>query len=366
MGLSIGIVGLPNVGKSSTFNALTKTQNAQSANYPFCTIEPNKAIVEVPDSRLKNLAKIINPERVLHSMVEFVDIAGLVRGANKGEGLGNQFLANIKETDVILHLVRCFEDENITHVEGSVDPLRDIEVIDLELILADLASLQKRIEKLTRQAKADKDAKSMLDLSLELCKHLEEGNPARTFAQKDHQDFLMLNRELRFLSNKEVIFGANVAEEDLSQDNMHVKNLRQYAQKHGCEMIKLCAKLEEDMVGMEDEEKSEFLESLGSKESGLEQIIRTGFYKLGLISYFTAGIKEVRSWTIRRGDSAPVAAGVIHKDFEKGFIRAETISYEDFVKYGGEAKCKEAGVLRVEGRDYIVQDGDVMHFRFNV
>lgn len=366
MGLSIGIVGLPNVGKSSTFNALTKAQNAQSANYPFCTIEPNRAIVEVPDVRLVELSKIVKPERVLHSMVEFVDIAGLVKGASKGEGLGNQFLGNIKETDVILHLVRCFDDENITHVEGSINPLRDIEIIDLELLLADLATLEKRIEKLTRQAKADKEAKAMLDIALELQKHLEETKPVRTFAKKENENFKVLNKELRFLSNKEVIFGANVSEEYLAQDNAYVDALRKYASENNCEVIKLCAKLEEDMVGMEEEERKEFLESLGCSEGGLEQIIRTGFYKLGLISYFTAGVKEVRSWTIKKGDSAPVAAGVIHKDFEKGFIRAETISYEDFIKYGGEVKAKEAGALRVEGKDYIVQDGDVMHFRFNV
>ncbi|MCE3036860.1 redox-regulated ATPase YchF [Helicobacter sp. faydin-H20] len=366
MGLSIGIVGLPNVGKSSTFNALTKAQNAQSANYPFCTIEPNKAVVEVPDARLHHIAKIINPEKILHSMVEFVDIAGLVKGASKGEGLGNQFLANIKETDVILHLVRCFDDENITHVEGSIDPIRDVEIIDLELILADLATLQKRIEKLVRQAKADKEAKAMLELAEALQKHLEEGKPVRNFEKQDSEEFYLLNRELRFLSNKEVIFGANVSEDDLAEDNTYVMRLKEYAQKNGCEIIKLCAKLEEDMVSMSDEEKKEFLESMGCSESGLEQIIRTGFYKLGLISYFTAGVKEVRSWTIKKGDSAPVAAGVIHKDFEKGFIRAETIAYDDFIKYGGEAKCKEAGVLRIEGKDYIVQDGDIMHFRFNV
>lgn len=366
MGLSIGIVGLPNVGKSSTFNALTKAQNAQSANYPFCTIEPNRAVVEVPDSRLDALSEIVKPERILHSMVEFVDIAGLVKGASKGEGLGNQFLGNIKETDVILHLVRCFDDENVTHVEGDVNPIRDIEIIDLELLLADLATLEKRIERLSRQAKADKEAKAMLEIALELQKHLESTKPVRTFEKKDDEGFKALNKELRFLSNKEVIFGANVAEEFLSEDNAHTLALRTYAKENQCEVIKLCAKLEEDMVGMEEEEKKEFLQSLGCEESGLEQIIRTGFYKLGLISYFTAGVKEVRAWTIKRGDSAPVAAGVIHKDFEKGFIRAETISYEDFIKHGGEAKAKEAGALRVEGKEYIVQDGDIMHFRFNV
>ncbi|WP_104697226.1 MULTISPECIES: redox-regulated ATPase YchF [unclassified Helicobacter] len=366
MGLSIGIVGLPNVGKSSTFNALTKAQNAQSANYPFCTIEPNRAVVEVPDSRLNEVSKIVKPERILHSMVEFVDIAGLVRGANKGEGLGNQFLGNIKEVDVILHLVRCFDDENVTHVEGSVDPIRDIEIIDLELLLADLATLEKRIEKLVRQAKADKEAKNMLDVALELKKHLEEGRPVRSFIEKDRDEFKNLNRELRFLSNKEIIFGANVSEDFLAQDNEYIRSLKQYASANHCEVIKLCAKLEEDMVGMEEAEKKEFLESLGCKESGLEQIIRTGFYKLGLISYFTAGVKEVRAWTIKKGSSAPVAAGVIHKDFERGFIKAETISYDDFIKYGGEAKAKEAGALRVEGKDYVVQDGDIMHFKFNV
>ena len=366
MGLSIGIVGLPNVGKSSTFNALTKAQNAQSANYPFCTIEPNRASVEVPDKRLLGLAEIVKPERILHSMVEFVDIAGLVKGASKGEGLGNQFLANIKETDVILHLVRCFEDDNITHVEGSIDPLRDIEIIDLELLFADLATLEKRIEKLNRQAKADKDSKVMLEVALELKKHFESGKPARNFSQRDSQAFLELNKELRFLSNKEVIFGANVSEAELAKDNAQVSALKKYANENQCEVIKLCAKLEEEMVEMSEEEKREFLESLGCVESGLEQIIRTGFKKLGLISYFTAGVKEVRAWTIKKGDSAPVAAGVIHKDFEKGFIRAETISYEDFIRYGGESKAKEAGALRIEGKDYIVQDGDVMHFRFNV
>ncbi|ANV97444.1 redox-regulated ATPase YchF [Helicobacter enhydrae] len=366
MGLSIGIVGLPNVGKSTTFNALTKTQNAQSANYPFCTIEPNKAFVPVPDVRLQELAKIVNPERIQHSVVEFVDIAGLVRGASKGEGLGNQFLGNIKETDVILHIVRCFDDENITHVEGGVDPIRDIEIIDLELILADLQTLEKRIQKLQRQGKADKNAKAPLDLALMLQKHLEEGKAVRIFEKRDDEHFIELNKELRFLSNKDVIFAANVGEEELAQDNAYVVALKKYASENGCEVIKLCSKLEEEMLGMSDEERSEFLSSLGSQMSGLDQIIQKGFEKLGLISYFTAGVKEVRSWTIRKGDTAPVAAGVIHKDFEKGFIRAETIAYADFVGYGGEAKAKEAGAMRVEGKEYIVQDGDVMHFRFNV
>lgn len=367
MGLSIGIVGLPNVGKSTTFNALTKTQNAQAANYPFCTIEPNKAVVPVPDTRLQELAKIVNPERIQNSVVEFVDIAGLVKGASKGEGLGNQFLANIRETEVILHIVRCFEDSNITHVEGSIDPLRDVEIIETELLIADMQTLQKRVEKLTRMAKSgtDKEAKKTLEVAQELLEHIENGNPVRTFGNKD-EVFLGLDKELRFLTNKEIIYGANVDEVGLNADNSFVEQLREYAKKNGAEVIKLCSKIEEELVGLSQEEQEEFLQELGVKESGLNVVIRLGFSKLGLISYFTAGVKEVRAWTIHRGDKAPVAAGVIHKDFEKGFIRAEVISYEDFIKYGGEAKAKEAGAMRVEGKDYIVVDGDVMHFRFNV
>ena len=367
MGLSIGIVGLPNVGKSTTFNALTKTQNAQAANYPFCTIEPNKAVVPVPDTRLQELAKIVNPERIQNSVVEFVDIAGLVKGASKGEGLGNQFLANIRETEVILHIVRCFEDSNITHVEGSIDPLRDVEIIETELLIADMQTLQKRVEKLTRMAKSgtDKEAKKTLEVAQELLEHIENGNAVRTFGNKD-EVFLGLDKELRFLTNKEIIYGANVDEVGLNADNSFVEQLREYAKKNGAEVIKLCSKIEEELVGLNQEEQEEFLQELGVKESGLNAVIRLGFSKLGLISYFTAGVKEVRAWTNHRGEKEPVAAGVIHKDFEKGFIRAEVISYEDFIKYGGEAKAKEAGAMRVEGKDYIVVDGDVMHFRFNV
>lgn len=366
MGLSIGIVGLPNVGKSTTFNALTKAQNAQSANYPFCTIEPNKAIVEVPDLRLNELAKIVKPQRILHSQIEFVDIAGLVRGASKGEGLGNQFLANIKEADMILHIVRCFEDSDITHIENRIDPLGDIEIIELELILADIATLLKRVAKLEREAKASKEAGKILQCAKKLLAHLETNSPARSFADFATSECETLNKELRFLSAKEVIYGANVDESGLSEDSEYVKKVRDYGAKQGFETIKLCAKIEEEMVGLSEEERAEFLNDLGCTESGLEQIIRTGFSKLGLISYFTAGVQEVRSWTIKNGSKAPQAAGVIHNDFEKGFIRAETIAYEDFIKYGGEAKAKEAGAMRSEGKDYIVQDGDVMHFRFNV
>ena len=366
MGLGVGIVGLPNIGKSTTFNALTKAQNAESANYPFCTIEPNKAIVPVPDKRLAELAKIVNPERIQHSTIDFVDIAGLVKGASKGEGLGNQFLSNIREVEVILHMVRCFEDENITHVEGSINPLRDIEIIESELIFADIQQLEKKLDKLTRTAKADKSAKGALDLASELKAHLDELKPVSTFTKKDDPIFEALDKELRFLSNKEIIYGANVDEESLTEENEYVKALKEHAQNVGAEVIMLCAKIEEELVGLSDEEANEFLSELGVSESGLHKIIRLAFDKLGLISYFTAGVKEVRAWTIHKGWKAPKAASVIHNDFEKGFIRAEVIAYEDYIACGGETKSKEAGKMRLEGKDYVVADGDVMHFRFNV
>lgn len=366
MGLSIGIVGLPNVGKSTTFNALTKAQNAESANYPFCTIEPNRAVVAVPDKRLDEIAKIVNPQRILHTQIEFVDIAGLVRGASKGEGLGNQFLANIKEANAILHIVRCFKNDDITHVEGRIDPIADISIIELELILSDIASLEKRKEKLERELKSSKSSSKVLEVANELLSHLQGGAPASSFALRDSDEFNLLDRDLRFLSNKPVIYGANVAEDELEMDNEFVKLVREYGAKHNAEVIKLCSKIEEEMVGLSESERDEFLQSLGCVESGLEQIIRVGFAKLGLICYFTAGVQEVRAWSIKNGEKAPSAAGVIHKDFERGFIRAETISYSDFIKYGGEQKAKEAGALRSEGKDYIVQDGDIMHFRFNV
>ncbi|HEC1548455.1 TPA: redox-regulated ATPase YchF [Campylobacter upsaliensis] len=367
MSLAVGIVGLPNVGKSTTFNALTKAQNAQSANYPFCTIEPNRAMVEVPDERLKELARIVKPEKILHSLIEFVDIAGLVKGASKGEGLGNKFLSNIRETEVILHIVRCFDDENITHVEGGVDPIRDIEIINTELILADIEQLSKKIEKLNKEARANqKGAKETLELANALLEHLNKGFSASSYEERESELYQNLIKELRLLSAKEVIYGANVDEEGIDKDNQFVLALKEYAKKNNQEVIKLCAKIEEELVGLSDEEGAEFLNSLGVKESGLAQIIRTAFSKLGLISYFTAGEIEVRSWTIKRGYKAPKAASVIHNDFEKGFIKAEVIAYEDFVKFKGENGAKEAGKLRLEGKDYIVCDGDVMHFRFNV
>lgn len=364
--MKVGIVGLPNVGKSTTFNALTKTQNAQAQNYPFCTIEPNKAVVPVPDERLYEIAKIVDPQKIIHSTIEFVDIAGLVKGASKGEGLGNQFLANIRETNIILHMVRCFEDSNIIHVENSIDPIRDVEIIEQELLYSDMEMLERRIAKLTKQAKGNKEAKKELEIANELMEWISEGNPVSTFFKKDDESFKKLEKELNFLTNKEIFYGANVDEDGLVEDNEYVKKLKEYAKKHNREVIKICAKLEEEMVDMDDEEKKEFLASLGVSESGLEQIIKKAFKKLDLINYFTAGKTEVRSWTIKKGTKAPEAAGVIHTDFEKGFIKAEVISYEDFIKYGGEQKAKEAGAMRLEGKDYVVKDGDIMHFRFNV
>ncbi len=367
MALSIGIVGLPNVGKSTTFNALTKAQNAQAANYPFCTIEPNKAIVPVPDPRLAKLSAIVNPERVLHATIEFVDIAGLVKGASKGEGLGNQFLGNIRETSAIVHVVRCFDDENVIHVNANPDPADDIEVINMELIFSDMDQLTRKIDRLGKQIKTDKKAQPLLDMALALKTHFENCLPAIIFPDREDDNFKALNEEMRFLTAKTVIYAANVDESGLAEDNDYVKQVRAYAAAHGSEVVKICAKLEEEMVGMSDDERDAFLADLGAtEESGLEQVIHKGFRALGLICYFTAGVKEVRAWTIREGWTAPKSASVIHTDFERGFIRAEVIAYDDFLKHNGESGCKAAGVMRVEGKEYIVHDGDVMHFRFNV
>lgn len=366
MPLSIGIVGLPNVGKSTTFNALTKAQHAEAANYPFCTIEPNKAIVPVPDARLDRISAMVNPQKTIYATIEFVDIAGLVKGASRGEGLGNQFLGHIRETSAIVHVVRCFDDENVIHVNAKTDPQSDIEIIEMELILADLQQLEKKIERISKQAKTDRKLQPLLDAALEMKAHLERGLPARVFAEKDAASHAALEEEMRFITNKKVIYAANVDEAGLLEDNDYVRQVRAVAEGEGAEVVKLCAKLEEDMAGMSDEERAEFLGEMGVEESGLAQVIRKGFHALGLISYFTAGPKEVRAWTIRDGWTAPQAAGVIHSDFERGFIRAEVISYADYVKHGGEAGAKAAGVMRVEGKDYVVQDADVMHFRFNV
>ncbi len=366
MGLSIGIVGLPNVGKSTLFNALTKAQNAESANYPFCTIEPNKAIVPVPDNRIEKLASLVNPARLVNSTIEFFDIAGLVKGASKGEGLGNQFLSNIRETDAILHLVRCFENADVVHVDGNINPIRDMEVIETELLLSDIQTLERKIEKLQKLAKGDKAAKQLLEDAEILLKFLNEGKSAFLYPEKDKESVKQLFNELRLMTSKEVIYCANVDESELLEDNEYVKAVRKYAEEKGADAVKISAKVEEEMIGLSDEERNEFLDSYGVKESGLEKIIKTGFHTLGLISYFTAGPKEVRAWTIHNGWKAPQAAGVIHTDFEKGFIRAEVISYDDYLKFGSEAACKSAGVMRIEGKDYSVLDGDIMHFLFNV
>ena len=366
MGLGVGLVGLPNVGKSTTFNALTKAQNAEAQNYPFCTIEPNKAIVPVPDKRLEELSKIVNPDKIQHSTIDFVDIAGLVKGASKGEGLGNQFLSNIREVEVILHIVRCFEDGNIVHVEGDINPIRDIDIIESELVFADIAQLEKKMTRLKKDAKFDKDASAKLEISQELMIHLENLKSISSYDKRDDEHFIALDKELRFLSNKDVIYGANVDEDALMEENEYVKQVREYAKTKNSDVIMLCAKVEEELVGLEDDEAKEFLSDFGVEESGLEKIIHTAFDKLGLQSYFTAGVVEVRAWTIPKGCKAPQAAAVIHNDFEKGFIKAEVIAYNDFIECGGEAKAKETGKLKLEGKDYIVQDGDVMHFKFNV
>jgi len=365
MSLSIGIVGLPNVGKSTLFNALTKAQNAESANYAFCTIEPNKAVVPVPDSRLDVLSELVKPQRVQSSTVDFVDIAGLVAGASKGEGLGNKFLGNIRETQAILHVVRCFDDDDVIHVANSVDPLRDIEIIETELILADVQVLESRLERMEKQLKGDKGLAPKIEVAKKLLAHMDEGQPVSTFdGESKSLDELLV--ELRLITAKNVIYCANVDEEGLVEDNDYVKSVRALAEERGAEFVKISARMEEELVGLEDEDYQEFLESYGIEESGLHQIIRTGFHSLGLISYFTAGVKEVRAWTIHDGDKAPQAAGVIHTDFERGFIRAEIVSYDHFVEHGSESKCRSEGVLRVEGKDYVMKDGDVTHFLFNV
>jgi len=366
MALSIGIVGLPNVGKSTLFNSLTKAQNAMAANYPFCTIEPNKAIVNVPDSRLTKISSIVNPKQIVNAVIEFTDIAGLVKGASKGEGLGNQFLSHIRETAAIIQVVRCFENDNIIHVENSIDPIRDINIINTELILADIQSLEKKITRIEKNARTDKKAEAVMNMAKELVEHLNNGNMAITFSKYDDDSFEELMTELRLITAKKIIYAANVDEDSLEADNDFVKRLREFAAMNNAETVKICAKIEEEMIEMADDEKMDFLKSLGADESGLDQVIKKGYSLLGLSSYFTAGPKEVKAWTIPVGSKAPKAAAVIHTDFEKGFIRAEVISYNDYIQYNGEAGARNNGKLRVEGKEYIVQDGDVMHFLFNV
>ncbi len=366
MALSIGIVGLPNVGKSTLFNALTKAQSAESANYPFCTIEPNKAIVPVPDKRLDNLSEIVKPQRIQNAIVEFTDIAGLVKGASQGAGLGNQFLSHIRETSAILHVVRCFEDENIIHVDGSVDPLRDIEIINTELILADIQAVENRLARLEKMVKGDRKLQPLADTAKNLVEHLNSGEPAILFSEKESDAFIELIKETRLITLKPVIYAANVDEDGLESDNEYVKTVHEFAASRNARSIKICAKIEEDMTGMSDAEREEFLESIGVSEGGLDQIIQQSYHALGLISYFTAGVKEVRAWTIKQGWKAPRAASVIHNDFERGFIRAEVIPFSDFIIHNGEAGARTSGKVRTEGKEYVVGNGDVVHFLFNV
>ncbi|MFT4269103.1 MAG: redox-regulated ATPase YchF [Xenophilus sp.] len=364
MSLKCGIVGLPNVGKSTLFNALTKAGIA-AENYPFCTIEPNVGVVEVPDPRLAQLAGIVKPERILPAIVEFVDIAGLVAGASKGEGLGNQFLAHIRETDAIVNVVRCFEDPNVIHVAGRVDPIADIEVIQTELCLADLGTVEKALQRYTKAAKSgnDKEAAAMVRLLGPVQAALNEGKPARALQlSKDEQ---LLLKPLCLITAKPAMFVGNVSEDGF-ENNPLLDRLKDYAAGQNAPVVAICAKIEAEMADMDDEDKKMFLEEIGQDEPGLNRLIRAAFRLLGLQTYFTAGVKEVRAWTIRVGDTAPQAAGVIHGDFERGFIRAQTIGFDDYIAFKGEQGAKDAGKMRSEGKEYVVRDGDVMNFLFNV
>lgn len=365
--MNLGIVGLPNVGKSTLFNAITKA-GAESANYPFCTIEPNVGVVNVPDKRLDVLEKMYNTKKKVYTAVEFYDIAGLVKGASKGEGLGNKFLSHIREVSAIVHVVRCFDDGNVVHVEGSVDPIRDIETINLELIFADLEVLERRMERSVKLVRSgDKKAKEEYALMERIKEHLEKSLPIRTMEVNEDEEEII--KSLFMITSKPVLYACNISEEDMMEgntENEYVKKVKEHAEKEDSEVVVVCAKLEEELSGLEDEEKLEMLSEYGLEESGLDKLIRLSYKLLGLISYLTAGVQEVRAWTIKEGTKAPQAAGKIHTDIERGFIRAEIVAYDDLVECGSEAHAKEKGLYRLEGKEYVMKDGDVVNFRFNV